>query len=230
MVQDRIRKLLALSTSPNEHEAAAAAAKAHALLAEHNLTMAEVQDVEEPTDVEIGHMTHSSRHSSPWVRQLWFAVAKTYFCDYFYYTRNHRTHHTIIGNATNSQLACAMGDYLQSTVMRLANSECRGQSGSFKTGFKKGAVARLRTRLREMREVKTEEVKDVKNSSNLPALYEQNDQMLAAYVKETFGELGKAVSRERNTSSAGYYAGQAAADNIGLHAQISDKPKSELLN
>lgn len=230
MVQDRIRKLLALSQSPNEHEAAAAAAKAHALLAEHNLTMAEVGTEEDTPDTDIGHMTHDSRHSSPWVRQLWFAVAKTYFCDYFYYTHRHRTHHTIIGNATNTQLACAMGDYLQNTVMRLANTECRGQSGSFKTGFKKGAVSRLNARLKEMREAQTQEVKDVKNSSNLPALYEQNDQVLAAYVKSTFGKLGKAVSRERNTSSAGYHAGRAAADNIGLHSQIGDTPKSNLLN
>ena len=123
-----------------------------------------------------------------------------------------------------------MGDYLQNTVMRLANTECRGQTGSFKTGFKKGAVARLAARLKEMRAAQTKEVKDVKNSSNLPALYEQNDQVLAAYVKETFGPLGKAVSRERNTSSAGYYAGKAAAENIGLHSQIGDKPKSNLLN
>jgi len=230
MVQDRIRKLLALSKSPNEHEAAAAAAKAHALLAEYNLTMAEIGDNEDTPDTDVGHMTHDSRHSSPWVRQLWYAIAKAYFCDYFYYTHSHRTHHTIIGTETNTQLACAMGDYLQNTVMRLANTECRGQTGSFKTGFKKGAVARLAVRLKEMRAAQTKEVKDVKNSSNLPALYEQNDQVLAAYVKETFGALGKAVSRERNTSSAGYYAGKAAAENIGLHAQIGDKPKSNLLN
>ena len=91
-------------------------------------------------------------------------------------------------------------------------------------------MSRLNARLKEMREAQTQEVKEVKNSSNLPALYEQNDQALAAYVESTFGKLGKAVSRERNTSSAGYYAGKAAAENIGLHAQIGDKPKSNLLN
>ena len=37
-VLDKIRKLLALATSQNENEAAAAAEKAQALIAEYNLT------------------------------------------------------------------------------------------------------------------------------------------------------------------------------------------------
>lgn len=40
---DRIRKLLALSTSPNEHEAARAAAAAQSLLQRYQLTLADVQ-------------------------------------------------------------------------------------------------------------------------------------------------------------------------------------------
>src|SRR5262245_61768133 len=43
-VIDRIKKLLALSTSSNEAEAALAAARAQELLQKHNLTMGVVQD------------------------------------------------------------------------------------------------------------------------------------------------------------------------------------------
>jgi putative NIF3 family GTP cyclohydrolase 1 type 2 len=42
-ILDRIQKLIALSTSPNENEAAVAAEKAQALLIEHNLSMADVK-------------------------------------------------------------------------------------------------------------------------------------------------------------------------------------------
>lgn len=40
---ERVRKLLALATSSNEHEAALAAAHAQRLLAEHNLAMADIE-------------------------------------------------------------------------------------------------------------------------------------------------------------------------------------------
>ena len=98
----KIQKLLALSKSSNEHEAQAAATKAHELLAEHALSMAEVTAHDTSPVETIGEFTASSRHSSPWVRQLWGATSRAYFCTYFYYTHQHKTHHTVIGTELNS--------------------------------------------------------------------------------------------------------------------------------
>lgn len=42
--KEKIKKLLALSKSPNEHEAQSALAKAQQLMAEHKISMAEVED------------------------------------------------------------------------------------------------------------------------------------------------------------------------------------------
>ena len=44
--KEKIRKLLALAESPNEHEARAALLKARQLMAEHKLTETELKDVE----------------------------------------------------------------------------------------------------------------------------------------------------------------------------------------
>lgn len=44
--KEKIKKLLALSKSPNEHEAQSALAKAQQLMAEHKISMAEVEDKE----------------------------------------------------------------------------------------------------------------------------------------------------------------------------------------
>ncbi|MCL6753140.1 DUF2786 domain-containing protein [Nostoc sp. CCCryo 231-06] len=43
-IADKIRKLFALSQSPNEREASAAAAKAQEMLTRHNLSIASLQD------------------------------------------------------------------------------------------------------------------------------------------------------------------------------------------
>tara|TARA_R110000824_G_scaffold401714_1_gene613951 strand:- start:1047 stop:1727 length:681 start_codon:yes stop_codon:yes gene_type:complete len=211
----KIQKLLALSKSSNEHEAQAAATKAHELLAEHALSMAEVTAHDTSPVETIGEFTASSRHSSPWVRQLWGATSRAYFCTYFYYTHQHKTHHTVIGTELNSKTTCEMADYLQKTIMRLANAQ--PDDRGFRQGFRKGAVSRMAQRMRDMREKPSP---TIKNASNLPALYAQNDKALEAYKAEHHPNLASTKNRERNTSHAGYVAGTIAANSISLNNQL----------
>lgn len=49
---DKIQKLLALATSPNEHEASLAAEKAHELLIKHNLDLQEINEKTQLDDYE----------------------------------------------------------------------------------------------------------------------------------------------------------------------------------
>lgn len=51
-VIDKIKKLLSLATSPNEHEAARAAERAHELLVKHNLDMQQVENRPDPEYVK----------------------------------------------------------------------------------------------------------------------------------------------------------------------------------
>src|SRR6516165_6134887 len=84
---ERIRKLLALAgNNPSEAEAAIAMERASALLAEHNLTMAEVETL--GTDDERIEGTHKSeRARQTWARSLWGAVADLNFCFHCYTPR-----------------------------------------------------------------------------------------------------------------------------------------------
>lgn len=84
--KEKIRKLLALAESPNEHEAKAALLKARELMAEHKLTEREVKDVE-PQDVEkiITDITCSKRRN-PWIVNLSAIIGENYCCKAF---RNH---------------------------------------------------------------------------------------------------------------------------------------------
>ena len=43
--REKIRKLLALAESPNEHEAKAALIKAHQLMAEHGLNVRDLREI-----------------------------------------------------------------------------------------------------------------------------------------------------------------------------------------
>lgn len=68
--KDKIRKLLALAESPNEHEAKAALLKARQLMAEHKLTEAELKDVEKQKVKDIRTDITCSKRRNPWVIPL----------------------------------------------------------------------------------------------------------------------------------------------------------------
>lgn len=90
MAQDyrnKIKKLLALAESPNEHEARAALLKARQLMAEYKLTETELEDVgkQEVKDVQVD-ITCSKRRN-PWIIPLSGIIGENYCCKGY---RRHR--------------------------------------------------------------------------------------------------------------------------------------------
>lgn len=78
--KDKIRKLLALAESPNEHEAKAALLKARELMAEHKLTEVGLKDVEkQPVENILTDITCSKRRN-PWVIRLSVVIGENYCC------------------------------------------------------------------------------------------------------------------------------------------------------
>lgn len=82
-IQEKIQHLLALATSPNEHEARSALLKARKLMAkykvsEHELDDAENQDVKH---IQTG-VTYTQRRD-PWAYSLAYVIAKNHCCETF---------------------------------------------------------------------------------------------------------------------------------------------------
>ena len=81
--KEKIKKLLALSKSPNEHEAQSALAKAQMLMAEHKISMAEVEDKEKrKANEHSAGITYSTRRD-PWILRLSKVISKNYCCESF---------------------------------------------------------------------------------------------------------------------------------------------------
>ena len=81
--KEKIKKLLSLSKSPNEHEAQSALAKAQQLMAEHKISMAEVEDKEKrKANEHSAGITYSTRRD-PWVLRLSKVISKNYCCESF---------------------------------------------------------------------------------------------------------------------------------------------------
>lgn len=83
--KEKIKKLLALSKSPNEHEAQSALAKAQQLMVEHKISMVEVEDKEQRKAHEHSTgVTYSARRDT-WILRLSQVLCKNYCCESFSY-------------------------------------------------------------------------------------------------------------------------------------------------
>jgi Protein of unknown function (DUF2786) len=240
---ERVRKLLALSeNNPSEAEATAAAEKAHAILAEHNLGMAEIMvegEDEAADDPRIHERFRTNYYDVP-IRDLWFAVARANGCRCVYsaptrkrwgsFDRSEGLKFTLIGRTVNVAVASAVAEYLTQTVLRLtaaAVEENRLRGGlssgrTVRTSFMAGCVHRLQQRLNEMRKQDTVKAQaQAAAGGNALVVYQENEAALnQAYLKSLFPHLSRNGSQSTVRSNAAYHAGRAAADKVSFAPQL----------
>lgn len=160
----RIRKLMAMANHPgsNENEAAVAATKIQDLLAEHNLSMAEIGGLEQSGPVvEKREKTQHQRSAMyKYQQDLMRVLAKNNFCMYFLEQvprisngkmRNTMVH-VLLGRAVNVEVTKMTYDYLVEAMDRLmpyAGMQKRGREALL---WLAGCTDRLVERLNERRE------------------------------------------------------------------------------
>ena len=173
-VAARVEKIMRLAAkNPNEHEAAAAMAKAMELLAAYNLDMSDIEELgEDSGGVRKQEMLDGGQHD--WEQALWRAVAELNFCMYWHQSRFvttplgrfqewrngryvkglYRHQHNIVGKKVNIAATIAMASYLQGAVERLTKERCvpakiglhTRWAMSFREGLTFGIVGRLHDR------------------------------------------------------------------------------------
>lgn len=118
-IVEKIRKLLALANSSNEHEAALAASHAQRLLSEHNLAMADIKAAPAPDRADKVETT-LSKTLPKWLRHLSAGVSSAFDCRSVHYPSTGTM--TFIGVGADVQIAAYTFDYLNRTVRRLCGN------------------------------------------------------------------------------------------------------------
>lgn len=160
-VSDKIRKLLALSTSSNPNEAALAAARAAALMQQHQISEAALAT--SSCDAEVG--THDfgddARRYSPWRGILAGGIALVCGCSAYRTGANLR----LIGRRRDVQAAAYLFDLIRLQVERLAeaswsqsNAPSVASPRAWKNAFRLGCVETINARLREQHHRSKEEL------------------------------------------------------------------------
>lgn len=154
--REKIKKLLALAESPNEHEARAALLKARELMAEHKIKEEDLQDTAN-RKVNIVKTKHTcSKRKNPWVVDVATVIGENYCCQAVYSHKYGKQTNTIefIGldedidiciMVFNYAMDCALSQikrieedndcYYKGYVRRLCNSYGKGFAIGLITAF-----------------------------------------------------------------------------------------------
>jgi len=238
-----VRNLLRLSESPNEHEAAAAAAKASELLMRYRLDEAEVRGWKTPEAADFvrrGPTPFGAKRVPSWMASLLSVLARHNVCRMTWSSQ--RGMYTLYGREASILVTQYQLDYML-TVLKGAldaawkahepeahwvrgrwnrrtgeysHSGWKPESKAlFATSFYHGAVAVLNKRLAEAR--KQEE----QAQAQVTALVVADQQAVSAFYAAETRALTFAKTRQaRLGSNAGYQAGRAAGASVSIHTGV----------
>lgn len=232
-VVERIKKLLALTSSQNPNEAALAASKAQELLFRHNLSMAMVEAATEGGNAAYVADRFDSGGWMHWRRRLLAAVARNNFCRGVSYQGTREV--GIVGEPHNVTVVKHLYAFLVRDIIRLADLGVKGEhtldeeeSRAWKRSFYLGAVRTVAQRMAEQRQ------RDITADEQSAALVVRKDQELEDAYKEFFPNLahetddGEAEAapppKDRGPSrprrADGYRAGLIAGKTIPLNLPL----------
>lgn len=232
MTQDRdkiidlIKKCLALTGSPNEHEAARAMEKAQDLLEKYNLEMDDVKDTPEVDSNGMIQKRYTILGRFKWRQALVHYVARRNFCKSIGHGRWH-DYVDIAGRRVNVEATIEMVSWLLPQIERLAKQATRAykierdeetgriiRKNAYRGAFLWGCITRINNRLYEAQQER------IADNSDLTGLISRRDTEVAEYVAQVFGRLSSSGSA-RVTSSRGVSDGRTAGDKVNLYGRRS---------
>lgn len=146
-IRDKIKKLLALATSPNENEAKAALLRAKKLMMEHKISETEVQglDEQELIHLQCDNVRWTTDSGEIWITSLADLIADNHLCSCSWMTRKGtRTHILYIhGLGTDVELCKSVIEYAVGFVRgrikieqrRRITSDPKAVAASYARGF-----------------------------------------------------------------------------------------------
>ena len=216
-VLDRIRKLLALAASANQHEAEMAMRRAHELMLRHNIEAAgarhragyEVRHVGDP-----GKRLDKIQHAIAGLLAEFFFVKVIQVPVYLPLRGKRGSTFELVGTHANLEMACHVFEFLRGTAQRLwlANwSDARVRSGRDWLSYQTGVIGGFRDKLVEERA-----------ALRGTGLVWIGDADLDTFYRDRHPRI---TTRQRTVRLDGAHAaGREAGRSIVLHKPVTDGP------
>tara|TARA_R110000868_G_scaffold334233_5_gene594972 strand:- start:7250 stop:8290 length:1041 start_codon:yes stop_codon:yes gene_type:complete len=216
-VLNRIKKLMALSESPNAHEAELATKKANELLIRHNLERLEL----DPFDSEVYVLPVMFAAKSNTKMHAVYEILKTFFVAPVFTKRNGKVALDVVGDRTSVKVAEYVASFLEGELERLWLQAKKTQKlsglrakNSFFAGVAKGYVTKLEESHKEY---------------SRPALIKinQHSKELLARVYGRLSSTSSGSKADHNALNIGNSAGKKLSIRAGVESTSS---KRYLLN
>ena len=219
-ILNKVRKLLSLSHSSNQHEAALAASRAQTLMLEHKLSMFEVENQDAaPSPVSEAFITQKQ---GVWTYMLWkgaliHGIAKLNGCTSIKYAGNRMQ---LIGRSSDRELVEYLSCYLIHEIERLAFDDfaLQGYFGNKKRwtwvqNFGLGAVSMILRRMKD-------DIEAMKQSdARVTAIAVREDKAVAQFMWANHPHVKTAkpsVMADESARNNGIAAGKAIQWRSGI--------------
>ncbi len=233
-VLSKVKKLFELSNSPNENEAALAAAKARELLARYNLSIADMptDDVNSTlTPMEVSVCLGKAVRS--WLKGLLLHVAEGFDCQHILRRRHGSdTVLSFIGTPADAEVAIytfqflyrQLHSFVERALPRLRRENKGWSATALRYAYLDGAVKRIGERFREQtRVIRAAERHACKD------LIVVKDQMIYNYMAATYPNIKLEYGRKRTVSSGAFEKGYCDADTINLRPGVTYNDSEKLV-
>lgn len=222
---EKIKKLLALANSSNEHEAALAAGHAQRLLSEHNLALSDIESAHRPDKADRVE-TAASKSLPKWMRHLSAGVSSAFDCQAIHHPAAGKM--TFIGVGADVRIAVYTFTYLERTLRKLCGVYMKQHVSStiadrhrelMRHSYYLGAVSIINARL-----MKQKEQTPVTPGALVP--------VKEGLIRQAMSEIGNVRtmhSRRSYISADAYSRGQLDGGEVGIrHGITGGSPSREI--
>lgn len=212
-IVDKIRKLLALSESSNEHEAMLAMENANKLLMKYNLEMSDISEIDLNEMVEDNIL--SGKRIMNYKSTLLNSIMRLNNCEMIIHNKIGKEK-TIkaLGRKHNIQVSISMYEWLTVTMDKLAKKERGVNLNSFKIGFAHSISQKVNEIIKERDKQKNEFDK------NCTALVVQEKALVKQFMRSQYPNVKTVSNNTSIRDQASYMAGRSAGQSISLNGQI----------
>jgi hypothetical protein len=220
-VLERVKKMIALGndSAATEAERETALRMAYNLLAKYNLS---ISDLPSEQDNEARERQDVVISADRWARSLAQAVAKLFFCRYFYSGTgtSGKDKHCFVGRQSNVITARYMSEFLIKSVKREATGRYKSPTSPQGRSFCVGTVDSIRKRVEEM--IKTDTESTPGTALVLASLHQREADANSKWLEQAGLSLTTSKARADNSLRASaFYDGREYGKTVSLNQQVS---------
>lgn len=243
-ILDRIKKLLELGSSTNEHEAKLAIEKASSMMKEHYISEA-LLNKEKTKEITINYSDYYlPDRGAPWSRDLFSGIVKAFHCKVIYCTmflkddKRGRYYGRYFGTEGDRTTVKLIMQFATTSVFSIMEKEkelfksmrkaTQVPFRSYMNSFQKGISTGMRETLNA---IARQNYLDKNPSSSTPSSYGlvliKTEVKIERAFKELYPNTAK-LSSTSTSSTSGYSAGKEEGLKVGFNRQVSNSNKGYL--